>query len=102
MFVTKKISEKGVTFYLSGRFGVGFYDRFRSVIDDIKTMQVKEIDINLSKLENIDSMAVGLILSAKEEAAKHGVSLVVSNPSAAIKPIIASHHFEKYIKIQDI
>lgn len=100
MSVTRRKNGDRLEYHLVGRFISGNHDKFREVLSDLGQPGTKEIVINLSKLEAIDSMAIGLILSAKAEAEKLGIKMSINASGSHVKQVLSAYHAEKYIEIQ--
>lgn len=77
--------ENNVRYYeLKGRFTFNDHDKFSSIITAIANKEAYNVVLVLGELEFVDSAALGLLLIARDEAAKHGVRLSLRNPRGSV------------------
>lgn len=99
MLVKKVMRGASQVYILSGSFTHTTFQRFNSVLKDIKTApsNIEAILIDLSSLDSLDSMALGMMILAKQEADKKGLSFSVTEPKPNLKKYIQSDDFRQAI-----
>jgi anti-anti-sigma factor len=100
MQITRKLIDDTVTYFITGKFTYSYYQKFKSVIDEIKSNNLKEAALELSGVTNIDSLALGMILIAKDEAKKLGINIYILKPNKSLEECLNSASFSNYIEVR--
>ncbi len=82
---------------LQGRFTFSDNPKFREIIlDKIRGNEVKQIVLNMDKLEFVDSAALGMLLLGYDEAKEHHKSLSLQGVTGQVKRIFNMARFEQF------
>jgi anti-anti-sigma factor len=84
---------------LTGKFTFTDHSIFKNIIDIIKGGQVKALTLDLSALDFIDSAALGMLLIARDESNKNGVTLTLSKPAGHIQKMFKVSKFDTLFTI---
>jgi len=100
MNVTTQVSKDGkeVTIFVRGRFDFNAQQEFRNAY----RYQDERRDcyrVNLSRAEYMDSSALGMLLLMRDFVDKIKSKLLIEQPSAQIKLILETAHFDKLFDI---
>lgn len=90
------------------RFEAGLRDKltsadlasFRDLLSQIKQSKCKEVVLDLSNLEWINSAGLGMLILAKETAEKGELELVLRSPKGHVKSLLELGRFDKLFTIQ--
>jgi anti-anti-sigma factor len=96
------VLSEAATIYLGGRFTFLDQSIFESECKKLtKDEQVKQITVNLEKVEFIDSSALGMLLVLRDHALSIGASLLISSPSGVVLEALNKAHFGRLFTIQE-
>ncbi len=100
MGVTAKRSDNGqeVTVCVAGRFDYRVYDSFKASYSSISD-EGKQINIDLSKTDYMDSSALGMLLMLREHVGRAAKILLV-NPPPDVMRVLAIANFDKLFAIK--
>ena len=70
---------------ISGKFTFADHMEFRTILEKIRDAGVRQIVLNVSQLEFVDSAALGMFLLARDEAEKQVKSLVIAGANGQVK-----------------
>ena len=84
----------------SGRFTSADLGDFRELLSRIKESKCDLILIDLKNLDWIDSAGLGMLLLARETAAKSNFELVLRAPQGDVKSLLKLGRFETLFNIQ--
>jgi anti-anti-sigma factor len=77
-------TSDGVVISLSGSFTFKDHHGFRAVLDALTAARAGRKTLDLSKVDFLDSAALGMLLIAEDETTRVGGTLTLRNPSAQI------------------
>lgn len=77
MEIKKSGNMDMVTFTLIGKFTFSDHRAFRVIIESMKVGESKNYTLDLSRLEFVDSAALGMFLVARDEARKHNIKITL-------------------------
>ena len=77
MEIVAQLNQGNYNFTLSGKFTFTDNPAFREVIQKIEEKDVQQISLHLSRLEFVDSAALGMLLLAREAATKHNKKIIL-------------------------
>lgn len=90
-----------VSIRLNGRFNFDSHREFRSAYDPhLANSTVANIDVDLSKVEYLDSSALGMLLMLRERAQAANKKLTLSKPSQNVAQILDIANFAKLFEIK--
>ena len=98
MNYTKNQTGTSCEVLIDGKFTFSDHSTFREIISLMKT-GISSISLDLSKLEFVDSAALGMFLLAREEAGKNGVTVTLKNPQGQVKKMFSVSKFESLFNI---
>lgn len=103
MQVKSSISNGTATLTLAGRFDFNthrdFKDGVSKLISDSINNKIKQLVIDLSGVEYLDSSALGMLLLAKESSAKANIEVSLQGAKNTVKQILEIANFGKLFKI---
>jgi len=85
---------------LSGRLTSADLVTFRELLSQIKESKCNLILIDLRDLDWIDSAGLGMLLLARENAAKSNMELVLRAPQGNVKSLLQLGRFETLFNVQ--
>ncbi|MBN8531956.1 MAG: STAS domain-containing protein [Alphaproteobacteria bacterium] len=95
-----KLEESGhCRIQMRGRFTFSDNPEFREVIQMISSGQVSQMMLDISRLDFVDSAALGMLLLARDEAEKHRIRLTLSEPVGQVKKIFNVVRFDELFTI---
>lgn len=101
MEYTRKMDGDGCIIVMKGKFTFSDHDNFRSIINLIKQKSSSAIGFDLEGVEFIDSAALGLLLIAREEAEKQGVSVTLIRPQGQLQKMLKVSNFYELFNVQE-
>ena len=84
MHFTQEAASGGTVLALNGAFTFKDHHSFRAVLDVLKSGTGARRVLDLSRLEFLDSAALGMLLVADDEAKRAGWSLTLRHPPTQI------------------
>jgi len=91
--------DKGVL-SLDGRFDFSSHRDFRAAYEKLlETPGLQEIDVNLSKVEYLDSSALGMLLLLREKADSKSKKVVLSGAHGTVKQVLDIANFGKLFSL---
>ena len=82
--VSKHITDDAATLTLAGRFDFSIHRDFRRHYEEILgTPGIRHLDVNLARVEYIDSSALGMLLLLREKAGGRRIHIKLSNASTS-------------------
>jgi HptB-dependent secretion and biofilm anti anti-sigma factor len=85
---------------LSGRLTSADLVAFRDLLSQIKESKCNLVLIDLKNLSWIDSAGLGMLLLARETAAKGNLELVLRAPQGDVKSLLQLGRFETLFNVQ--
>ncbi len=85
---------------MNGRFDFNLHRAFKDAYDPVLSHgKVLSLEIDLSKVEYLDSSALGMLLLLRERAQTAGVTVVLCKPSSTVMQILEIANFNKLFTI---
>lgn len=89
------------TLHLEGRFDFNSQKDFRTAYSPIlQDATIKSICIELSKVNYLDSSALGMLMLMRERAQEVGKPVELSKPSDIVRKILVIANFGKLFKME--
>ena len=102
MDINVQIRNSSARISLSGRFDFDLHRDFSNVYSPLlANAAVKEIEIELSKVDYLDSAALGMLMLLNERAKDAGKSILLLNISDVVSKIFAVANFHRMFKIKN-
>ena len=100
--IDSQIQDDTATLALAGQFDYNAYAEFKSCEEAIfETQGVRQIVVDLNKLDYLDSSALGILLLLRERAQEHNVEVVLRAAQGVAREIIDIAHFERMFRFVD-
>ena len=100
MHFTQETSDSGLVVALQGAFTFNDHHSFRSLLDALKASRGRHHVLDLSRLEFLDSAALGMLLIADDEAKGAGWTLTLRRPPAQIARLMELAAMETLFTIE--
>ena len=85
---------------LSGRFDFSKQRAFKAAYDPVLQQDaVKTLEVNLARIEYLDSSALGMLMLLRERAVALGKNVVLSRPNDTVSQILEIANFKKLFTI---
>jgi len=84
-----------VTVKLSGRFDFNAHREFRDAIDESLKTTEKDVVVDLSGVDYLDSSALGMLLMLRDKTKNAGKTVSLSGASGAVKQVLDIANFNK-------
>lgn len=102
MQITSKLENGRSTLSLSGRFDFHSHREFRAAYEKaLEEAAVREIEINFSEVDYLDSSALGMLLLLREKAEAIGKAVLLSGLQGTVKQVLDIANFGKLFTIQN-
>ena len=85
---------------LSGKLTSADLGAFRELLSRIKQSRCSVIVLNLANLDWIDSAGLGMLLLAKDAAAKDNFQLVLRSPQGNVKSLLKLGRFDTIFNVR--
>lgn len=96
MGINQTVRDTIATIRLQGRFDFSVHREFREAVKAaIATPAVREIEIDLSGVDYIDSSALGMLLLSRENAQAERKAIVLARPAPAVRQVLDVANFQK-------
>ena len=95
--ITEKISDSFVLLTVSGSINSYTYHEFEKKVYDL--IKEHSIVLDLSRVTNLSSSGLGILMAASEDGAELNHKLYIMNPSEVVKLAIASTGFSEVFPI---
>ncbi len=100
MSISVEIRNHVACILMSGRFDFQAHRDFKQAYSaPLANDLVREIEIELSRVEYMDSSALGMMMLLRERAQSAGKSVVLVKPNPLISQILDIANFSKLFKI---
>ena len=94
------VNGKIATITVVGRFDFKGYREFRVAAEEVlKAEGVAEINLDMKKAEHLDSSALGMLLSLRDNANRANRLVLLSNCNGAVQQVLETANFYKLFKI---
>lgn len=85
MDISTSLTAGTLNVMLSGRFSFSDHLAFRETIRQFAQKEVSEVVFDLTRVEYIDSSALGMLLLARDEASKHKKTITIHGAHGQVK-----------------
>ena len=92
-------SEAGVQIHLMGQLTFDTHLEFREIIEGLVLSQTKNISLDISGLDGMDSAGLGLLLLMREKAEELGATFQLFGPRGQVKDLLTVSRFDVLIPI---
>jgi anti-anti-sigma factor len=100
MAITVQIRDNAARIAMSGRFDFQVHREFKDAYTPlIEDAAVREIGVDLNKVDYIDSSALGMLMLLNERAKGGNKSVVLQNPSGVVSQVLEVANFSRIFKI---
>lgn len=87
---------------LAGRFDFNAHRDFRQASESVlQDPSVKEMDIDFSRVDYLDSSALGMLLLLREKAEAQGTRIVLSGLQGTVKQVLDIANFGKLFTLRE-
>lgn len=100
MDVDTQVRNGTASIRLDGKFVFAHHRVFRKAIEDQLHSKCSALEIDLAKVDALDSSGLGMLLLAHESATKAGKTIALRNCSGGVKDILELAYFKKLFLIQ--
>jgi anti-anti-sigma factor len=101
MQISKNIAGSKATLGLGGRFDFHSHREFRGAYESmLEESAVREIEIDFSDVDYLDSSALGMLLLLREKAESCGKSVVLCGLQGTVKQVLDIANFGKLFAIK--
>ena len=98
--VSHHISDSKASLTIHGRFDFSIHRDFRSNYETIlDTGGVRELDIDLSNVDYVDSSALGMLLLLREKSMAHNIQMKLNSPQSAVRQVLEVANFGRLFNI---
>jgi anti-anti-sigma factor len=98
--VSNLIKENHAILSLAGRFDFSIHRDFRRSYEEIlNDPDVRELDVDLSKVSYIDSSALGMLLLLREKASSQNIRLKLANAQGTVRQVLEVANFGRLFQI---
>ena len=84
---------------LQGRFDFNAHREFREIIDKAMAATAREMQIDMSGVDYLDSSALGMLLMLRDKAKTATRDVALTNCSGAVKQVLEIANFSKLFKV---
>ncbi|NCS66294.1 MAG: anti-anti-sigma factor [Hydrogenophilales bacterium CG03_land_8_20_14_0_80_62_28] len=101
MLIKELIDGNAACLNLEGRFDFHSQQDFRSAYETMLTKpEIGELRLDFSRVDYLDSSALGMLLLLREEADAAGKRVKLANLSGVVKQVVEIANFGKLFTIQ--
>lgn len=101
MQITTRSADSQTTLVLQGRFDFHTHRDFRSAYEQpLENAQVREIVIDLSGVDYLDSSALGMLLLLRERAESQGKHVALAKMHGTVKQVLDVANFDKIFSMK--
>jgi HptB-dependent secretion and biofilm anti anti-sigma factor len=100
MEFSQDLLPDGIVIELRGSFTFKDHHGFRAVLDALASASGSRTMLDLSKVEFLDSAALGMLMIALEETARLNSTLILRNPSPPIARLFELSAMDTLFKIE--
>jgi anti-anti-sigma factor len=100
MQISSEVTNGKATLKLNGRFDFHSHRDFRTAYEEIiETAGVREVIINFSNVDYLDSSALGMLLLLREKAEAAGKSVSLTGLQGMVKQVLEIANFGKLFSV---
>lgn len=85
MDLTIDVRDGMLSAVLSGKFTFDDNRRFKDVLDMVDQQAVRQVSLDLSRLEHVDSAALGMMLLLRKKVQEKGGTVILRNPQGMVQ-----------------
>ena len=101
MQIASEVKDNRAVLILTGRFDFHSHRDFRGAYEQaMDKPEVREIEINFSAVDYLDSSALGMLLLLREKAEAAGKTVVLGQLQGTVKQVLQIANFGKLFKIR--
>lgn len=94
--------DGSVTLRLGGQFDFNAYSEFKPYqTRALETPGIKQIVLDMSKLDYLDSAALGTLLLLREKAQDRNVEVLIRGANGVVQEILEIAHFQRMFRFID-
>jgi anti-anti-sigma factor len=96
------IEKKGefARLVLNGRFDFSSHREFRNASDEaLQTPEIKGIEVDFSRVEYLDSSALGMLLLLREKAQNANLKVSLTNCTGLVQQVLDVANFQRLFTI---
>lgn len=102
MEIHRDIHDGRARLALAGRFDFNAHRDFRQASESVlQDPAVKELDIDFSRVDYLDSSALGMLLLLREKTEAQGRRIVLSGVQGTVKQVLAIASFGKLFTLKE-
>lgn len=103
MTINVQILDNSARISISGRFDFDLHRDFNNAYSPLlDNATVNEIEVELSKVDYLDSAALGMLMLLNERAKDAGKSILLINASGVVSKIFEVANFNRMFKIKNV
>lgn len=99
MDYTKETTDSTVNVHMNGQFTFSDHTSFREILSSLAGKKVDMLVLDLSKVEFVDSAALGMFLLAREDAEKNNYRLALKSPRGQVEKMFQVSKFNALFDI---
>lgn len=101
MALEVQIRDNVARIIMSGRFDFQIHRDFKDAYSKLfENAAVQQIEIEMSKLEYLDSSALGMLMLLNERARSANKAIILSNPSRVVNQVLEVANFNRLFTIK--
>ena len=100
--IDSQIQDDTAVLKLSGQFDFNAYTEFKPYqTKALESPDVRQITLDMSNLDYLDSAALGTLLLLREKAQDRNIEVVLRGAQGVVREIIDIAHFERLFRFID-
>lgn len=99
MQASVSVSDGKAVIKLQGRFDFNAHREFREVVDKSMEGTAREVLVDLSGVDYLDSSALGMLLMLRDKAKTASREVALTNCSGAVKQVLDIANFSKLFRV---
>ncbi len=101
MTITVRVQDSSARIAMSGRFDFQIHREFKEAyMPLIEDVTVREIEVEMSKVDYIDSSALGMLMLLNERAKGSDKSVTLLNSSGVVSQVLEVANFSRIFTIK--
>jgi anti-anti-sigma factor len=100
MQITVEKKDETARLILNGRFDFSSHREFRSACDEVlQAPEIKEIEADFSRVDYLDSSALGMLLLLRERAHNANLKVALTNCTGLVQQVLDVANFQRLFAI---
>lgn len=100
MQITVEKKDETARLILNGRFDFSSHREFRSACDEVlQAPEIKEIEADFSRVDYLDSSALGMLLLLRERAQNANLKVALTNCTGLVQQVLDVANFQRLFAI---